>query len=112
MAKKRSAQVFYNGKFAGILSKTGAKYTFQYDRDYLLASGSRPISITLPLTEEPYQSELLFPAFINRLSEGANKQLQCRLLKIDENDYYSLLLATAADDGIGPVTIKEIHEPS
>lgn len=108
----RSAQVLYNGKPAGVLSKKGTRYTFQYDKEYLQVPGNRPVSITLPLSVEPYESDILFPAFINILSEGANKKFQCRLLKIDENDYYSLLLATAADDSIGPITLKEIHEPS
>jgi len=38
--------------------------------------------------------------------------MQCRMLKIDENDYFSLLLATAKDDSIGPITIQEFNEPS
>jgi serine/threonine-protein kinase HipA len=46
------------------------------------------------------------------LSEGANKRIQCRMLKIDENDYFSLLLATTMDDSIGPITVKEINEPA
>ena len=42
------------------------------------------------------------------LSEGANKALQCITLKIDENDAFGLLLATASNDTIGSVTIKRI----
>jgi serine/threonine-protein kinase HipA len=106
----RAANVFYNDRLAGVLSKNGNHYRFIYDKNYLAAAGSRPISLTLPLREAPYESDVLFPVFINRLSEGANKSIQCRLLKIDEDDYFSLLLATAAGDGIGPLTIKEIHE--
>jgi hypothetical protein len=33
--------------------------------------------------------------------------MQTRLLKIDENDYFGLLLATAGGDRIGPLSIKE-----
>jgi serine/threonine-protein kinase HipA len=105
--KTRSAQVLYNGTPAGILTQSGTKYTFVYHDDYLQAKGSRPVSITLPLRSAPYETDHLFPAFVNMLSEGANKALQCRLLKIDENDYFSLLLATAGEDSIGPITIKE-----
>lgn len=42
------------------------------------------------------------------LSEGANKAMQVRLLKIDERDYFGLLLATAGHDSIGPITLEEI----
>jgi serine/threonine-protein kinase HipA len=75
-------------------------------------SGNRPISITMPFRKETYESKELFPVFINMLSEGMNKRMQCRMLKIDENDYFSLLLATAKEDSIGPITIKEINELS
>lgn len=108
----RIAQVFYNNQLAGILLKSEGAYRFTYDKNYLLAPGNRPVSLTLPLREAPYESNVLFPAFINKLSEGSNKILQTRLLKIDENDYFGLLLATAGGDGIGPLTIKEIHESS
>ena len=108
----RRAQIFYNGRLAGILTKSGPVYRFTYDKAYLAASNSRPISLTLPLRESPYESDVLFPAFVNFLSEGANKTMQTRLLKIDENDYFGLLLATAGGDRIGPLTIKEDHAPT
>ena len=106
----RAAQVLYNNKLAGILSKTGNNYRFVYDEAYLTTPGSRPVSITMPLRKAPYESEVLFPAFVNMLSEGSNKNIQTKLLKIDEKDYFSLLLATAGNDTIGPLIIKEIHE--
>lgn len=111
-SQNRSARVFYNGQPAGILTKTGKVYRFAYDELYLLIPGSRPVSITMPLRKEVYESELLFPVFVNMLSEGANKRIQCRMLKIDEQDYFGLLLATTIDDSIGPITVKEINEPA
>jgi len=111
-SKQISAQVFYNNKLAGILTKKPGSYSFAYDLNYLNESGCRPVSITLPLRKEIYNSYILFPVFVNMLSEGANKQLQCRMLRIDELDYFSLLLATVKDDNIGPITLNEIHEPA
>ena len=108
----RTVQVFYNGSLAGLLTKSGDDYRFTYDKVYLAAPGNRPVSLTLPLQEAPYESDVLFPAFVNLLSEGANKAMQTRLLKIDENDYFGLLLATAGGDRIGPLTIKEDHAPA
>lgn len=105
----RTAQIFYNDRLAGILSKSAGSYRFAYDKNYLIARGSRPVSLTLPLRETPYESDILFPAFANMLSEGANKALQSRMLKIDENDYFGLLLAIAGGDRVGPLTIKEDH---
>jgi HipA-like protein len=108
----RSAQVLYNGIPAGILSKAAGRYRFIYDKNYLTSTERRPVSLTMPLQEAAYESDFLFPVFVNMLSEGANKAMQCRLLKIDENDYFGLLLATAGNDNIGPISIKEIYEPA
>lgn len=106
----KSALVLYNDVPAGVLTKSGPQYRFEYFKDYRQSPGSRPISITMPLRAEPYESNFLFPVFSNMLSEGANKKIQNRLLKIDEDDYFSLLLATAGQDSIGPITIKEIPD--
>jgi hypothetical protein len=43
------------------------------------------------------------------LSEGVNRQLQCRLLKIDEQDNFGLLAATAQYDTIGAVKLNTPH---
>lgn len=110
--KTISVIVLYNGRPAGILEKTKGLYRFIYNDAYIDTAGSRPISITMPFTKNVYESDVLFPVFINMLSEGANKRMQCRMLKIDENDYFGLLIATTKEDSIGPITIKEINEPS
>jgi HipA-like protein len=107
-----AAQIFYNGRLAGVLSKSKKSYRFTYDKAYLAAIGSRPVSLTLPLREDPYESDVLFPSFVNLLSEGDNKAVQTRMLRVDENDYFGLLLATAAGDRVGPLTIKEDHAPA
>lgn len=110
--KTISVMVLYNGRQAGVLEKSKGLYRFTYNDAYINAAGSRPISITMPFANKVYESESLFPVFINMLSEGANKRMQCRMLKIDENDYFGLLIATTKEDSIGPITIKEINEPA
>lgn len=106
---KRKAAVYNNGVLAGILEKTeeGA-YTFGYNADYLNDPEAPAISLTLPKSARMYRSSKLFPFFFGLLSEGVNKQTQCKVLKIDEADYFSLLLKTAHSDTIGSVTLKEI----
>src|SRR4029079_16335186 len=97
---------------AGVLEKSKGLYKFTYNDEYINSTASRPISITMPFTKTAYESDGLFPVFINMLSEGANKRMQCRMLNIDENDYFGLLIATTKEDSIGPITIKEITELS
>ena len=105
----RVAEVFTNGVLAGTLSETDeGKYIFKYNDAYLLDSRNRAISLSLPKRKEAFIADELFPFFYNMLSEGANKALQCMTLKIDENDAFGLLLATANNDTIGAITVKQL----
>lgn len=42
------------------------------------------------------------------LSEGVNRNLQSIQLRIDEEDHFGLLAATAQYDTIGAITVKPI----
>jgi serine/threonine-protein kinase HipA len=44
------------------------------------------------------------------LSEGINRKLQNFYLKIDENDDFGLLLATAQNDTIGAISVKKVEQ--
>ena len=99
----RSAKVFYNKRFAGLLSETPNGFTFSYDPDYL--AGGTPLSFTLPLQEASFHSEHLQGFFSNLVSEGWLRRLQTQQQKIDESDRFGLLLANGRDL-IGAVTIE------
>ena len=100
--------VYCNGVLAGILEKDiSSGYSFKYEISYLENKNNPPISLTFPKTEKEYKSEILFPFFYGLLSEGVNKEIQCRLLKIDENDDFTRLLITSGVDNIGAITIKK-----
>lgn len=103
--------VFCNGVRAGILEKDiSGRYCFTYDNSYLENTNYPPISLTIPKTQKEYTSAILFPFFYGLLSEGINKEIQCRLLKIDENDDFKRLLLTSGEDTIGAITIKKWEE--
>jgi len=104
----RLAEVFNNGVLAGTLTKDNEGYVFRYDDTYFNNRDYNAISLSLPKTQQLYRTSRLFPFFYGLLSEGINKQTQCRLLRIDENDHFGLLLATAHTDTIGSITVKEI----
>lgn len=102
----KTVLVYRNKELAGELSKLDdASYRFRYDNAYFFNKEMPTISLTLPKNKQEYSSPYLFPFFFNMLSEGVNKKLQTRQLKIDENDYFSLLCATASVDTIGPISI-------
>ena len=105
------AKVYRNGIFAGYLIRENKKsYLFKYDSLYLNNPSLPAISLTLPKSRQEHRSKYLFPFFFNMLSEGINKKLQCRYFKIDEKDYFGLLLATAQNDTIGAVTVTPAEE--
>lgn len=105
----RQAEVLANKTVAGILTETDAgHYVFRYDDAYLANDVLPAIALAFPKCRGEYVSDELFPFFFNMLSEGANKAVQCRTLKIDEGDAFGLLLATAKYDTIGAITINEL----
>lgn len=105
----RKAEVYRNGVLAGTLTEESSdSYTFQYNNAYYFDAKQAAISLTLPKTNHEYHSKFLFPFFFNMLSEGVNRRLQSIQLKIDEEDNFGLLGATAQYDTIGAVTIKPI----
>jgi HipA-like protein len=44
------------------------------------------------------------------LPVGVNKNFICKSLKIDEDDYFGLLLNVAQYDAIGAVTVKRTND--
>lgn len=83
------------------------QYLFRYSKEYLLTS-QPSISLTLPKRPEAFVSPVLFSFFYGLLAEGIAKQIQCRELRIDENDHFTRLLRTAHTETIGAVTVREI----
>jgi len=104
----RRANVFCRGILAGVLSKNNAGYRFQYLPEYLSNSECPAISLSFPKQETAFESAVLFPFFFGLLAEGENKALQCRILKIDEDDHFTRLLKTCETETIGGVTIQEV----
>ncbi|MGB1372328.1 MAG: HipA N-terminal domain-containing protein [Aequoribacter sp.] len=104
---QRVAQVFYNRRRAGTLWETERGFHFQYDRDYL--AGGPPISFTLPLREEAFDSHHLHGFFENLVAEGWLRKLQTQEQRIDESDRFGLLLANGRDL-VGAVTVGAVTE--
>lgn len=107
----RKCKVFVNGIEAGILTENdkNGEYCFKYNNVYLDRKLPE-VSLTMPLREEAYRSQVLFPFFFNLLSEGENRTIQSSLLHIDKDDDFGILLATARYDTVGAVTIEPIND--
>jgi len=100
----RAAKVNYQNQLAGYLSETENGYRFVYDKNYL--KNGLPISVSLPLRQEPYESEKLFSFFEGLLPEGWYLDVVRATEKIDDKDSFGLLLSTTGDT-IGAVTVEK-----
>jgi len=103
--------VFNNGHLAGYLERDAlGQYRFSYEEHYFCDPQKPAISLTLPKQQRVHHSSELFAFFFGLLSEGVNKEIQCRALRIDENDHFKRLLLTAGEDTIGAITIKPEYD--
>ena len=103
----RTAEVYMHEELAGYLIEVDRNhFIFRYEAEYFANSAKFAISLTLPKTQAEYTSERMFPFFSNLVAEGGNLLLQERIHKIDKNDEFALLLATAQFDTIGAVHLQ------
>ena len=92
------AIVYWKRLKAGILTESDEGYCFAYDMDYL----------TMPLREEPYQSNMLHPFFDGLIPEGWLLDIAQKNWKIAGRDRMALLLACCSDC-IGAVSIEPLN---
>lgn len=107
---KRAAIYMYQ-YLAGILTEDETGYTFQYDETYLQMENAEPVSLTMPLTQKPYQNTLLFPFFDGLIPEGWLLEIAEKNWKINQRDRMSLLL-TCCKDCIGAVSVIPVKDES
>lgn len=105
----RRAIVCLDGQPVGQLIERGRTITFQYDDAWLGHKEAVPVSLTLPLRSEPYETEGLHPFFENLLPEGWLLDIATSKLKLSKDDPFGLLLATCADC-VGVVEILPAEE--
>lgn len=97
----RHAQVFVHGRRAGTLSEQASEgYAFAYDPGY----DGPPVSLGLPIQEEPYVFDAFPPFFDGLLPEGWQLEALLRRAKLDRDDPMGQLLAVGRDV-VGAVTV-------
>jgi serine/threonine-protein kinase HipA len=107
----RKAGILYKEEEAGVLTQhDDGSFTFLYHDGWMADSNKPGISLTLPKSRQEYNAKYLFPFFCNMLPEGSNKQVVCKLMRIDSDDYFGLLMTTAKTDTIGAVRIIKMEQ--
>lgn len=97
------------GRLAGTLTMVATdEYHFVYDSEYLASENPTPISLAMPLREEPYIDEALHPLFDNLLFESHQLRLAEGRYHLDgwvSVDRFRLLLLTGSQT-LSHVTIE------
>jgi HipA-like protein len=106
----RQAKILYKNMEAGMLIQhDDGSFTFRYNDSWMNDISKPNISLTLPKKQQEFHSKNLFSFFYNMLPEGSNKQVVCKLNRIDISDYFGLLITTAKSDNIGAVSVVKIE---
>lgn len=101
-------KVIYKDNYcAGMLWRDDSGYHFEYNDDFINNDQLYAISVNMPKSQKTYHAKQLFPFFQSMLSEGYNRELQCKALGIDLHDDWNLLINTCNNDNIGAITIKK-----
>lgn len=98
--------VYVKGVEAGVLAKfRHGGYEFRYTRQY--RESRRPsVAFSMPKRKAVHRSKVLFPFFYGLLAEGEQKRMQCRTMRIDENDHFTRLAETCREGVIGAVYVR------
>ena len=104
----KTAKVYMHNHWAGILTEDDNGYHFQYEKTYLQKPDAEAVSLTLPLTDQEYHSNVLFPFFDGLIPEGWLLDIVQKNWKLNPRDRMSILLKTC-QDCIGAVSIQP-HE--
>lgn len=103
----RQGEIWVSNQLAGMLIEDDNGYHFEYQEAYLKQEKALAVSLTLPLQEEPFHSENLFPFFDGLIPEGWLLDIAHKNWKINPRDRMGLLLTTC-QDCIGNVSVRSI----
>lgn len=107
----RRAKILYKNQEAGVLRQLiDGTFEFQYLPNWLSDASKPPISPSMPKKKDMYRSEFLFPFFFNMLPEGTNRESVCFNQRIDTDDDFGILVASAQLDTIGAIRVIKIEE--
>lgn len=105
----RKAAIKIKDQLAGWLTQDEQGYHFVYDKTYAAQPNVRPVSLTLPVQESTFSSNVLFPFFDGLIPEGWLLDIAEKNWKLNPRDRMGLLLA-CCKDCIGDVSVEEIKE--
>lgn len=101
----RRAEVRVDDRRAGELEEHDGRFTLTYDASYV----GPPVSLTLPVRDEPYRFDRFPPFFDGLLPEGGLLEALLRQAKLDRSDGFGQLV-TVGQDLVGNVTVHPLED--
>jgi serine/threonine-protein kinase HipA len=103
--KKKHLSVFLHDIYVGELISQQGKLFFSYDKEYLQLPTARPISTTMPLSDDIYTHPIVAPYFSGLLPDEGVRYRLAKYLQISEKNIFGLLEAIGGECA-GAVSIK------
>ena len=88
--------IYFHEQFCGWLHIENERMHFQYHAHYM-AQQLPPLSVAMPVREEPWPDAISFPFFENLLPEGRVRQLLATRLQTANNNFTRLLHETGGE---------------
>lgn len=101
----RKAEIRQQGVAAGLLEEIDREH---YRFTYMAGYTGEPVSLTMPVRPEPYESDRFPSVFEGLLPEGPQLEALLRQYKIDRNDLFTQLVLVGGDV-VGALTIQELQ---
>lgn len=108
--------VYYRSRLTGTLRRQQGVLSFQYHNEYLKYSNPRPLSVSLPLTAEPFDYGTTLSFFSGLLPDERVRKNLARYLRISEQNVFELLKHVGGEcagaisvypDGIDPLSVTQ-----
>lgn len=106
----RQAIIKYRNEYAGTLTETDeGEYIFQYDSVYVEKFPNQFLTFSMPVTNNTYVEERLFPFFEGLIPEGWLLEIASKNWKLKSDDRMGLLLA-CCENCIGAVGVYDMNK--
>lgn len=89
--------VHYGDRPVATITADGETVELRYEADWLEATDRFPISLSMPLGEQPYDSGRLLPWLMNLLPEGDPLRAMTQMLGAAPEDVIGLIMETGGD---------------
>jgi len=105
----KKAKIYMHKKWAGTLVEDEEGYHFTYEEDYLNDKNPEPVSLTLPISQKKFTSNVLFPFFDGLIPEGWLLDIAEKNWKLNLRDRMGILLVTCRNC-IGAVSVEPFEQ--